>query len=603
MRALVLFLASATSVVALVASCGSTSRSGFGDEDGGASSGTPPIGTLPNEGGTEGGGVTCSSDLHRVVDGAGRTIKECPADQGCAAGGCVPACQSADENKSTIGCSYWVSQPDVISVGQGACFAAFIVNTWGTPVKIDVERAGQKLDVAAMTRVPSGSGQSISYAPLKNGELAPGEVGIVFLSRSGSQLTSCPPGVTPGFGSGPANPGGTSIGQAFHITTTAPVVAYDIFPYGGGQSAATSATLLLPTSAWGKNYVGVNAYRKSQVVPDGNPFLQLVASEDATEIQIKPTATIAGGGGVAPTAAGQTGKYTLNRGEVLQITQPTELTGSAIVANKAIGVFGGATCLSIDVNATACDSAHQQLPPVNALGSRYVAVRHRNRYDGREETPPWRLVGAVDGTTLTWEPAAPPGAPTTLKAGQVVELKSGSPFVVKSQDDKHPFYLSAHMTGCGNFDPIGTDCRGDPEFVNVIPPEQYLASYTFFTDPTYPETHLVVVRSKVNGAFKDVTLDCTGPLTGWQALGDFEYTRVDLVKGNFQKQGSCDNGRHEMKSDAPFGLTVWGWGSAASGGSIFGGGGGFYSQAVSYAYPGGASVKPVNTVIVPAGPN
>jgi hypothetical protein len=49
-----------------------------------------------------------------------------------------------------------------------------------------------------------------------------------------------------------------------------------------------------------------------------------------------------------------------------------------------------------------------------------------------------------------------------------------------------------------------------------------------------------------------------------------------------------------MTSDLPFGLTVWGWGSALSRG--------FYSQAVSYAYPAGASVKPVNTVIVPAAP-
>jgi hypothetical protein len=175
---------------------------------------------------------------------------------------------------------------------------------------------------------------------------------------------------------------------------------------------------------------------------------------------------------------------------------------------------------------------------------------------------------------------------------------------VKSQDDKHPFYISAHMTGCGTVG-NGADCRGDPEFVNVIASEQYLSSYVFFTDPTYPETDLVVVRAKTKGAFADVTLDCLGgPLTGWKPVGSsgaFEYTRFDLVRGNFEKQGNCDNGRHEMKSAAPFGLTVWGWGSAASGGSL-GKNGAFYSQAVSYAYPAGMSVKPVNTVVVSAAP-
>lgn len=169
---------------------------------------------------------------------------------------------------------------------------------------------------------------------------------------------------------------------------------------------------------------------------------------------------------------------------------------------------------------------------------------------------------------------------------------------MKSQDDKHPFYVSAHMTGCATLG-VPADCRGDPEFVNVIPDAQYLPSYVFFTDPTYPETDLVVVREKSGGAFADVTLDCLGgPLTGWQPVGTsgtFEYTRFDLVRGNFEKQGNCDNGRHEMTSKGTFGLTVWGWGSAITAATAG-------SQAVSYAYPAGASVKPVNTVVVPAGP-
>ena len=43
--------------------------------------------------------------------------------------------------------------------------------------------------------------------------------------------------------------------------------------------------------------------------------------------------------------------------------------------------------------------------------------------------------------------------------------------------------------------------QGDPEFVNVIPPAEYLSSYVFFTDPTYPETDLVVVRTLGSGGF------------------------------------------------------------------------------------------------------
>jgi hypothetical protein len=88
----------------------------------------------------------------------------------------------------------------------------------------------------------------------------------------------------------------------------------------------------------------------------------------------------------------------------------------------------------------------------------------------------------------------------------------------------------------------------------------------------------VVVRSSSNGGFQDVSLDCAGTLTGWQPIGTsgtYEYTRVDLVTGNFVPQGGCNNGRQQMTSMTPFGLTVWGWGSAATGL--------FSSQYVSYA--------------------
>lgn len=52
---------------------------------------------------------------------------------------------------------------------------------------------------------------------------------------------------------------------------------------------------------------------------------------------------------------------------------------------------------------------------------------------------------------------------------------------------------------------------------------------------------------------------------------------------------------HAWFSGGLFGLTVWGWGSAATG-SL--GGAGIYSQYVSYAYPAGASALPINTVVV-----
>jgi hypothetical protein len=171
-------------------------------------------------------------------------------------------------------------------------------------------------------------------------------------------------------------------------------------------------------------------------------------------------------------------------------------------------------------------------------------------------------------------------------------FRAAGPFVVRSQDEAHPIYVSAHMTGASDVMTAGKGAVGDPEFVNVVPARQFLSSYVFFTDPTYPETNLVLVRTRgKDRAFKDVTLDCAGVLAGWQPLGtEYEYTRVDLVRHDFVPQNGCDNGRHEITSDAPFGLTVWGWGTNETQPD-------FDSEYVSYAYPAGASVRPINKVV------
>jgi hypothetical protein len=579
---------------ALVAAC--TDSTGYGLTAAGGTGGaaTATGGSAPGGGGstgiggidTDGGGCgkTCSNDLKKVVDCYGQVITECGPDQGCAKAECIDdPCEAAEVSKSSYGCDYWALKTGLLPQATGACFAAFVANTWSTPVKINVEYDGQPLPMD-FAYIPKGQGASITYEPYDpmNG-LGVGEIAILFLARNQfGFVLDCP---MPAAVADEAGVDGTGRGNAFHITTDRPVVAYQILPYGGGPSAVSSATLLLPTSAWDKNYVAVNAYQQSPTYPDAAPLLDILATEDNTTVSILPKVDIAGGNGVEPGTANVKKDYVLQKGEFLQIEQPDELTGSPIQADKPIGVWGGSSCLHIPLDKQSCDSAQQQIPPVKALGSEYAAVRYRGRNGGMDEAIPWRVVGAVNGTVLTWEPEAPPGAPLMLERGEVMEFSAPGPFVVKSQDDKHPFYLGAYMTSGELF-----NSEGDPDWVNVVPPAQYLDNYVLFTDPTYPETNLVVVRtpSKLDGKFADVNLDCLGPLTGWQPLGPYEYTRVDLVTGNFQDVGNCSNGRHEMSSAAPFGVTVWGWGSNAATGTKF----------VSYAYPAGASVQPINDVVV-----
>src|SRR5262249_36576408 len=128
--------------------------------------------------------------------------------------------------------------------------------------------------------------------------------------------------------------------------------------------------------------------------------------------------------------------------------------------------------------------------------------------------------------------------------------------------------------------------QGDPEFVNVVPSDQYLSSYVFLTDPTYPNTNLVFVRRKVDGNYQDVYLDCAGSREGWTSVGDagLQTVPIDLVAPG-SPVGDCANGAHRAWSETPFGLTVWGFGPWAS-----------------YGYPAGMAAKSLNEVTVPTLP-
>jgi hypothetical protein len=393
---------------------------------------------------------------------------------------------------------------------------------------------------------------------------------------------------------------GTGRSAAFHIQSTQPVIAYQMLPYGAGAAAVTGASLLLPTTAWDKTYVAVDAYGVTGVKFGVGPSMSLVAAEDGTAVTITPKTPIGSGPGVDGAQAGTPTTYTMSKGEVLQITQSTELTGSPIQSTKPIGLWAGHQCTDTPVGVQYCDHDEQQIPAVRALSHEYVAVTHRQRTT-MPETPPWRIIAAVDGTKLTYDP--PVGGPASLNLGDFVEFSTGTPFVVKSQDAEHPFLLLGYMTGADSVATSSADQGyGDPDVVRIVPPAQYLNRYIFFTDPTYPETNLVVVREKGKSAFADVTLDCAGVLEGWTPVGTsglYEMTRTDLVRHDFQPQGMCNNGRHEMTSEGLFGVWIWAWGGPESQGGMCDPGSPGYSCYVSYGYPAGEGLGTLNAVQFP----
>jgi IgGFc binding protein len=517
--------------------------------------------------------LTCSDDLQVLTDCDGRSIS-CPMGTGCSPRGCIDPCLAAIGSQSTTGCEFFsVAVPREVST-INSCYAVFVANTWNTPVELTVNQGSTILDVSSIARIPvSLSDGVIDYRPLPSSRghttLPVGEMAILFLGAAGDRglrgpaSVDCPidAGVQSGF-----QLAGVGRLEAFHITSSAPVIAYDIYPYGGAKSFVASASLLLPTSAWSTSHVGVT--------PSNNAGLQFYAQEDDTHVRIDPTVDVVGTSDVAGTTAHVPVTWTLHRGEVVQLNQSAELGGSLIRSDKPIGVMGSAGCINKPLNVCCCDSAHQQLPGVSLLGNEYFGVRYPSRGGTQNERSKWRVVGIVDGTQLSYEPAVS-GAPTRLAAGEVVEFDAEGPFLVSSQDVNHMFYAAQFMTSADPF-----DGDGDPDFVNLVPSGQYLKKYLFFTDPTYERTSLVFIRTPgADGRFHDVSLDCAN--TGsWTRIGN---TRAEfaIVSWSRSAPNGCINGVHTATSDGPFALTVWGTD--------------FYS---SYGYPAGTGVRALNAVSV-----
>jgi hypothetical protein len=414
------------------------------------------------------------------------------------------------------------------------------------------------------------------YQPIPSTGIPPNSMAIVFLNQTqgGSGFkVNCPNGTKAAVENEDMVIHGTAMSNAMEIKTSVPAIVYDIYPFGGAVSYISSGTLLLPTTAWDTNYVAVTmAADQTFSFPPG---IDLVARENNTKITLLPKIGITAGGGVMGATANTPVTYNLNQGQNVHIMQNVsngqDLTGSIVQSNVPIGVWGEHFCMV------------------------------------QSNPPKWTIVGTVNGTNLTYDPPVSTG-PKTLQRGEMLKFDGPEAFRIKSQDNQHPFYLSAHRPG-GDCDAahqqippiqalghdymaVGNETTdfgvGGPESVNVVPPEQYLFQYLFFSDPTYGWTDVALVRGKApDNTYKDVKLDCGPQISNWKPIGNsgYQYTHVNLQRMK-QPVSGCDNGLHTIKSDWRFGITVWG-----------------YDSASSYAYPGGASVKPINTVVVPPTPN
>jgi IgGFc binding protein len=529
-------------VLGLVAACSAGKGSQISDDDGGT--GNAGSGAGLGEGGTmlgTGGG------------GGGGFI------------GDPKTCEQAAQSASYIGCDFWptVSPNAVWSIFD---YAVVIANTGDNVVDVNVSRGGN---------------------PVATAQIQPNSLETVYLPW----VTELKGPDADAFGvPSPVTSSVRSNGGAYHLTTTFPVTVYQFSalqyqPVGGPPgknwaacpgaatvgcfSYSNDASLLIPSTAMTTNYrVMGHAGFALAGVPS---YIVVTATQDGTDVNmsLSPNGGVAPGGGISAAPPGGSAQVSLDAGDAFVFLggdAAADLSGSLVTANKPIQVISGLACVNVPDQAAACDHVEETVFPAETLGQRYVVNRPTGPL-GAAVGHQVVLYGNFDNNALSYPNGMPPGAPSTLSAGQVVNL--GIVNMDFEIEGTQSFGVGSFEQGGSVVDPnagIGAQ-KGDPAFSMSTAVEQYRDKYVFLAPTDYDVNFVDIVRP----ASAAITLDGQ-PLSGAQTpLGGFVIERVTLT--------AATGGVHVLEGDQPFGIQVTGYGSYTS-----------------YYYPGGLNLGEIAPV-------
>jgi hypothetical protein len=363
-------------------------------------------------------------------------------------------------------------------------------------------------------------------------------------------------------------------GSAYRIESDLPITAYQFNPLDNTvQVFSNDASLLFPTHVLGNDYTAVTGdaiLLGTDAEPQGDnsgAFITIVATEDATAVDLFAT------WGLYP---GESLDIILDRGEAFTavsqgpetypgLTGDGNLSGSRIVTDKPVAVFSG-NVATIEPNPGQCCADHleHQMLPLVAWGNGYAAAPPPSPNGGATSDPSgYRISGSFDGTTLSYTPSPPAGAPAVIDAGETIRFQTNQAFTVTSTEPEKSFALTQFLLSNQFINGFGQ--AGDPAMIALPAVAQFQTRYVFLVPEGYAANFVTVIR--VAGA--EVTRDGVSvAAANWQPLGTLEGVDYEFVAL------SVPPGAHLVESDEPCGIVSVG-----------------YDTDVSYGYPGGSGLE------------
>jgi hypothetical protein len=583
-------------VMVVVFACGSE-RPGFDDgklPDGGLPNGdsacgqqcpfdtvcVPNLGCVPCAPGKH----TCvGNDVHDcTADGKpGAKLSTCDASKGlvCSGGSCATACEAAAQSESNVGCEFWAVDLDLAdgpTDPASAQWALVLSNASEIPATVRIEKNDAPV------------GQPIKPSLVHEATIPVGDLVQVIMP---TREIDC--------GQKPNDhdaPGTCLTSNAFRVTSSAPIVAYQFNNVVHNYS--TDASLLLPTPVLGTKYRNIGW-------PSGSPFktpvafvqrsyVTIIGTQAGTSVTVRPSWRIKGNGPIQATKPGESLTLTLGPFDVLNLETDdgtmnecsgpnamkppycTDLTGTIIESSAPVAVFTGVESTGVGSfeapkppswnESSGCCKQHieEQLPPLHAIGKKFVVTRSpiRSDQDLSDYVEPdiLRFVGAAATAVVTTNLPAPLDH-FSIAPGQVIDTWTQKDIVVTSTEP----IMIAQFLMIQDF--VNGKPKGDPSFTIFPPVEQTRNEYTFLSPKGWTENYVVIsaakgVAVKVDGA---VPSNCVIAEAGTLDGKVYEARRCPLK-----------DGVHRLTGDGGFGIMAYGYGDADA-----------------YSFAGGAYVKKI----------
>ena len=343
------------------------------------------------------------------------------------------------------------------------------------------------------------------------------------------------------------------------VTSMLPVSVY-IHQY---HAARSEASVVLPTSSLSNEYyimtyTGLN--QNGIIYP--SEFL-IVGTEDDTNISITVSDETKGG-----KSTGNTFNIHLDAGQVYQVQAKDgtdDLTGSYVVSNKKIAVFGGNQWTEVPTYCNARDNLLEQMYPVNTWGKQFVTIPNSEvTYDI------FRIIASEDNTSVQIMGSS--NQTHILNAGEFLEYpETDASFITADK----PVLVAQFL--------VGSQCSGyslgDPSMVLLNSVEQTRDTVTLYNSSfeNIQENFINIIAATPDFPFLTLDGQAIPASANFGTVGpndEFSYAQIRV-----------STGAHTIISEA-CGVIATAYG---------------YGVVESYAYSGGASFKSINANPIPEG--